>query len=352
MDFPSDPFFKKTNIAMSKDNKFSNHYPSVAIIILNWNTWRDTIECLESLQKVKYPNFRMLVVDNGSTNDSVIKIMAWWNEIIIQDAKIGGIADKITIIRNAQNFGYCEGNNIGIDHVLNSEFPPDFVFFLNNDARLDQNCLYQCVMTAIKNNAGMVGAVPKSADGSKCLLGDAKFPRALFYPRKSFFPSDLPDSWVRDAVPGSGMLVRSDVLIEMKSIYNFYLNPDLFMYWDEMDFCVRAKKLGYKILMSGNAIIFHGMKSQLHGIERIPPYYYIARNGFLLGKELLSFYIKIIFYLYYPNYCLIRIIKKLIQSEKCAAFAILEGLKDGFRGIKGKWKYHDKYYKNFDVRPR
>jgi GT2 family glycosyltransferase len=147
-------------------------------------------------------------------------------------------------------------------------------------------------------------------------------------------------------------MVRSDVLKRMKLIYGYYLNPDLFMYWDEMDFCVRAKKMGTRILMSGKAIYFHGMKGRVSGGERIPPYYYIARNGFYLGKKLLPLYIKIVFYLYYPNYCLIRIIKKIIQRKRRAAFAILEGLKDGFWGIKGKWKSHDLFYGNGDIGPR
>src|SRR5438552_1228619 len=70
----------------------------VCIIVLNWNGWQDTLECLESLRRLDYPNFRVLVVDNGSTDDSVER----FKKFSLQDE----------LIETGRNLGYAGGNNV------------------------------------------------------------------------------------------------------------------------------------------------------------------------------------------------------------------------------------------------
>ena len=60
--------------------KTISQWPDVYIILLNWNGWQDTIECLESLEKATYPNFNVVIIDNASANDSVARIRAWIKE--------------------------------------------------------------------------------------------------------------------------------------------------------------------------------------------------------------------------------------------------------------------------------
>ena len=84
--------------------------PKVAIIILNWNGLEDTIECLESLKKMSYTNYDVIVVDNGSEG----------NDVEVLRDKYGEWAH---IIENDKNYGYAEGNNIGLKYALKNSNP-------------------------------------------------------------------------------------------------------------------------------------------------------------------------------------------------------------------------------------
>ena len=94
-------------------------YPKVSIIVLNWNGLDDTIECLESLRDVTYPNYRVIVVDNGSAGDDVRILRERFEECA-------------HIIANDRNYGFAEGNNIGMRYALDS-FDPTYLLLLNND---------------------------------------------------------------------------------------------------------------------------------------------------------------------------------------------------------------------------
>src|ERR1700729_1766132 len=91
--------------------------PHIACILLNWNGWQDTIECLHALRKCAYPNLNILVVDNGSTNDSVIRIRA--------------AHPDIPLLESGSNLGFAGGSNIGIRHAI--AHAADYVWLLNND---------------------------------------------------------------------------------------------------------------------------------------------------------------------------------------------------------------------------
>ena len=152
-------------------------WPKVAIIVLNWNGWQDTIECLESLQRITYPNYQIIVVDNGSTDDSVDKIKAWAKDkfgmpsitshslhienfpsinafILLEDP-------SIIMLTVRQNLGFSEGNNLGIAYALSTTDASDFVFLLNNDAQPEPTCITECVEVAQKKDAAIVGALVK-----------------------------------------------------------------------------------------------------------------------------------------------------------------------------------------------
>jgi GT2 family glycosyltransferase len=105
-------------------------YPKVSIIILNWNGLEDTSECLESLKKVTYANYETIVVDNGSDGDDV-KILR---------EKFG---DYIHVINNDNNYGFAEGNNIGMRYVLSRG--TDYVLLLNNDTTVAPEFLVEMI---------------------------------------------------------------------------------------------------------------------------------------------------------------------------------------------------------------
>jgi len=112
--------------------------PKVFIIILNWDNWTDTKDCLKSLENNGYPNYEVVVVDNGSTE-----------KFEISDP-------KIKVIYNKENLGFSGGNNVGIKYALDNN--ADYVLLLNNDTIVNHNFLNKLVEIAEKDNKiGMVG---------------------------------------------------------------------------------------------------------------------------------------------------------------------------------------------------
>ena len=123
--------------------------PLVYIIILNWNGWKDTIECLDSVFQLKYSNYRIIVCDNDSDDLSLEIIREWLDnqhttyfefshskdrEILIEDYH------KVTLIPTGANLGFAGGNNIGVRYAL-SDTNCDYVWILNNDTTVDPNAL-------------------------------------------------------------------------------------------------------------------------------------------------------------------------------------------------------------------
>lgn len=164
---------------MNVQAELESRWPKVAIIILNWNGWRDTIECLESLYQITYPNYGVIVVDNGSEDESIEKIKEYCEgkikveskffeyssenkpikiiEYTREEAEAGGgkekeISDlpsnrKLILIKNEKNYGFAEGNNIGMRYALKA-LNPDYILLLNNDTVVDKGFLSELVNVA------------------------------------------------------------------------------------------------------------------------------------------------------------------------------------------------------------
>ena len=113
--------------------------PKIAIIILNWNGFSDTVRCVESLFKSNYPNgcYSIHVVDNGSKEDEAKKLKEHFDS-------------SITIFKSESNRGYCGGNNFAIENLALSDH--DFVLVLNNDTIVADDCLDKLVEYAAKKN--------------------------------------------------------------------------------------------------------------------------------------------------------------------------------------------------------
>jgi GT2 family glycosyltransferase len=166
--------------------------PKVAIIVLNWNGWRDTLECLESLRQLNYTYFLTIVVDNGSTDDSLHRIKAWVKEeepvesryiAYSKDAKLvslilysrteaeaGGTdegetvlsdswsVNRLVVIDVGENLGFAGGCNVGIRYALKRG--AEYFWLLNNDTVADPNALTEMVALAQSDTyIGLVGSV-------------------------------------------------------------------------------------------------------------------------------------------------------------------------------------------------
>ena len=244
----------------------------IAIIILNWNRKKDTLDCLESLKLLDYTSYEIIVADNGSYDDSL--------EIF------SSLYPNITLIDNKKNLGFAEGNNKAIDYVLQKSF--DAVLLLNNDTIIDPSLLKEFVKLSEQH--------PKSILGAKVYLHSQ---RTIFDHfggnwnlQKGQF--DLVGNRVQDDnisweipfeidyVCGCSLFARVSAFKEIG-----LLDPRFFLFWEESDFCFRAKKLGYQILVCPQAKIWHKVSASFTG-GRPHTIYFWWRNRLLFLEKNLS----------------------------------------------------------------
>jgi GT2 family glycosyltransferase len=214
--------------------------PPVTCVILNWNGWEDTIECLEALKQCTYTNLTIVIVDNGSTNDSVARIKASCPDILL--------------LESGRNLGFAGGNNIGIRHALGRG--AEYVWLLNNDTRPAPNALTALVAKAITDDRiGAVGSICYYADSPSTVeaWGGARVNLWIGYGRNSTEPRE--DSWFH-SLNGTSILV-STVAIRDAGL----LDEGFFLYWEDTEFSLRLRKRGWRIAVAPGSRIVH----KVHG---------------------------------------------------------------------------------------
>lgn len=219
--------------------------PLVRILIVNWNGWRDTVECLESLKRLNYENHHVVVIDNGSTDESVEQIRA--------------AAPGITVIESGENLGFAGGNNIGLRLALHDGTP--LVWLLNNDTTVDPFALDALVEELRHNDRlGIVGSVVYSTDGQVEAWGGGTFNRFLGTTRRHTSRGSGPLEYV----VGTSMLLRREVLEDVG-----FLDEDYFLYLEDVDLCLRAVEKQWRLGVAPASVVFHkGGSSANRGSSR------------------------------------------------------------------------------------
>ena len=252
---------------------------SVAIILVNWNGLEFTKACLQSLSKLDYPNFHILVVDNGSDEK--------------EGEKLAALFPTIEVIENGQNLGFAGGNNVGIRHALAQGF--SHVLLLNNDTVVEPDSLGQLVSTAQKYpEAGVIQPMilfmhnPReiwSAGGkwipelSRAItLGDRE-PLAEYRVKRPEL----------DWATGCAMLVSREAISKAG-----LLNEQYFVYFEDVEWSLRIRKAGFKIRLEEKSKIYHeagasSKKKQSEGTLSPRVFYFHVRNQLFLIRSLGQF---------------------------------------------------------------
>ena len=219
--------------------------PHVAIVILNWNREADTLECLESLARISYPSFSVIVVDNGSTDGSPDAIERWGRENL-----------PLTLIRNAENRGFVRGSNQGMRHALSKD--ADYVFLLNNDTVVEPGVLSLLVATAERSgDTGMAG--PKIYKYGEERVLDSAGTRTIPWLAQGFLlghgeedRGQFDSSAEMPYITGTALLVKRAVL-EQAGL----MDEDYFCYFDDFDWGMKVREAGYRLLMEPKAVVHH-----------------------------------------------------------------------------------------------
>ena len=220
------------------------------IIVLTWNGKEDTLECLKSLQKISYPNYRILVVDNASTDGTV--------EAIKENFQ------KVELLINPRNLRFAGGNNEGIRHSLKRG--AQYIVLLNNDTVVDREFLSHMVNRAQSDiSIGMVG--PKILYHSE--------PNRLWYAggKIEWWKGWVSHVGVRevdvgqydtvrevDYITGCCLLVKREVIESVGMLDKSY-----YIYGEDTDWCIRTSRARYKLLYVPSSVVWHKVSGSTGG---------------------------------------------------------------------------------------
>ncbi len=297
------------------------NYPLTYIILLNYNGVSDTLDCLESLKMIDYPNFKVMVVDNNSSGDDVEIIKSKYNDFISE------------IICSKQNLGFSGGNNLGINHAIANG--AEYVLLLNNDTIVEREFL--SVMIKKSNeypDAGIITCRINYYDKKDVAWYSGGYISKI---KASGFELHLPqksnDTFCTFA-SGCNLLIKKEV-IEKAGL----LDEKYFLYLEDTDYCARTLSAGYKILFTDKTKIFHKVCSSTGRDSNSLPLYYSTRNRFYFIKKNYPRWLPIsYFYLF-----LVLFIKSITHSNGKEYFLITKkAVSDFFSGNLGKTNFFDR----------
>lgn len=268
--------------------------PPLFISILNYRTPKLAIECLESLvsEVQALPGTRVIVADNDSGDGSVEQISA-----AIETHNWG---DWASVLPLAHNGGCAFGNNAAIRLGLESDNPPDYILLLNPDTIVKPGALQVLINFMNEHpDAGMAGSRLELPDGTP-LLSAFRFHTILSELDKGWrlgILSKLLDKWIVappmpettcqiDWVGGASMIVRREVFEQVG-----LLDEGYFLYYEEVDFCLRARKAGWTCWYVPESVIIHivgqstGVTNPTDSPKRLPQYMFDSRRRYFLKNH-------------------------------------------------------------------
>lgn len=295
-------------------------YPKVFVIVLNWNGLRHTLECLDSIFRLEYPNFHVVVVDNASDQSPALVLRTKYSE-------------RVTILQNPTNLGYTGGNNQGIRYALANGAA--YVWLLNNDTVVEPDSLHQVVLTAERTpGVGLVSPIINYYHDRRRIQFAGRYvdwDNFLIVNAQPGFATGL--NSVRDlCLIGTALLIKRKVLEDVG-----YLCDDFFAYWEDIDFSVRSLRHGYHNRVEPSAKVYH--KNPPIGLDapgRLPHYYYyMVRNSYIFWTAHVHGVRRLKFLRRYLSDA-IEIAARCRQSQEEMA-ACLDGMWSALVGIRGQW---------------
>lgn len=298
------------------------HAPSVAIILVNWNGYEHSSQCLKSLRKVDYSNFKVVLVDNASQDGSGQRLAKEFEEV--------------AFIQNAENLGFTGGNNAGIEYAVAHKF--DYTMLLNNDTVVEPDFL-KILVDRIESNTKVAAIQPKilyltkrekiwnaggrylQISGSPLTIGENKVDSGQYDAARE-----------TDWITGCCFMVRTSVIREVGM-----LTTKFFIYYEDVDWSLRIREYGYSLFFEPKAVIYHeaGMsnKKRVKGKEGYvnPIVHYLdARNHIWFMKRYTPWYFSATAFLFqaakFAGYLGYFIVRRRFNKAKFFLRGVKEGL--------------------------
>jgi GT2 family glycosyltransferase len=208
----------------------------VTVVLLIWNEWHHTLACLSSLQQLDYPTFDVVVIDNGSTDDSAVRIRETF--------------PWVKLIENGKNLGFSGGCNVGIKYA--QQQGSDFIWLLNNDTTVDPGALRAMVKKAQSDpRIGAVGSLIYFMDEPTRLQCWGGGYVSFWLGRSGHFLKEVEDDKV-EFITGCSLLLSRAAINEVGP-----LDEGFFMYWEDADICFRLRRAGWLLVVAVNSKLWH-----------------------------------------------------------------------------------------------
>lgn len=217
--------------------------PKVGIILLNYGKVEETLSCLGSLKLLNYPDFKVIVVDNASPDDSFEVLRS------VKGKSENGLSEYLPfdLLASPHNGGYSAGNNLGIHHALQEGC--EMIWLLNNDTQPDPDALTHLVVQAIKTK-GLVGSVCRYPDGTYQRVGTRL--KWLTGSIKGYPETSLKDEMAVDNLTGASLLIPKTVIDQIGLLPEPY-----FLYFEDGEYSLRAQKAGFQTTVSIQSVVYH-----------------------------------------------------------------------------------------------
>jgi GT2 family glycosyltransferase len=294
--------------------------PPVAIVILNWNGCDDVLGCVASLPRLTYPNYTATVVDNASSDGSVTALRERF--------------PRQRVLALDKNYGFAGGNNRGMRDAV--DHGAEFVLLLNNDTELHPELVGELVRVASSDpRVGAVGAKNLCLEDPGRIwgaFGEITYGHDLVRVYGKGEPDGPRYRCARDVdwVIGNGMLLSRDAI---EAVGGF--DESFFGYHEDVDWCVRARRKGFRIVFNGDAVIYHrGFGAAKAGRPvPFPVLYFLGRNAILFARKHGSAWqcarLSTAFLLHVARLGLKDLLE---QPEVKPSMWLLRGFADGLRG--------------------
>ncbi len=300
--------------------------PNVCVVILNWNNYADTKECLTSLLAVDYPQYSIVVVDNGSRHEDYARLKEAY-----------GGHEKIRLIRNDENLGFTGGNNVGMRLAL--ERQADYILLLNNDTIVDKGLLSALILP-FQHDEKLGMTTPKiyfyhernriwAAGGDV----DAQAGRITMRGRGEWDKGQYDTPYACSFVTGCALMIKRSVLETVG-----LLDETFFHSAEDVDLSLRVRKAGYTLHYIPSSHVWHKVMASTGGRGVMSPLgaYYAYRNKlYVLSRYggLHSLRAKATITREYAMAFLSLFIKKKAYR---VSYGVFLGVRDFFLGIEGK----------------
>lgn len=286
----------------------------IYIILVNYNGIDHTLECIQSIKKINYKNYKIIVVDNKSVDSSVD---------VLKENK------DIILIENKDNIGFAGANNIGIKYALSNN--ADYVLLLNNDTIVDENFLISLINTSESDKK--IGITTSKIyyydekDRFWYAGGDVNYIKGNSV---VFHLDEIDEGQVNSNcrvrfASGCCMLIKKEVLINVG-----FINEEYFLYYEDLDYCMEVINAGYEIVLVQESIIYHKESAATKKFSYNYQYYFI-RNRLIFIKRNLKILNKITAYPTTILWMFYKILCNEFTFKPC-----FEGLKDFFANKNGK----------------